>query len=236
VINCAAYTNVDGAERDIAGAMRINRDGALYAAQAAKDCGARMIHVSTDYVFDGKLRRPLREEDPTAPLGVYGQSKLEGEEKIRGMTGLCSSIVRTSWLHGRSGKNFVQTMLRLFAEQPVIKVVNDQFGSPTWTGWLADVLLDLSRMDVHGVLHATCSGETNWYDFTQEILRLVRDQVPTLKVSAIEPQTTAQAARLAQRPAYSVLDCGKLEGLLGRKAMSWQDGLRNHLLELGFKV
>lgn len=233
VINCAAYTNVDAAEDDQSEAFLVNKDGAAIVARAAKEVGARMIHISTDYVFDGRSQVPYLEQDKVNPLNVYGRSKLEGEQEVLEILGEKALIARTAWLHGARGKNFVQTILKLVSEKDHIRVVDDQIGSPTWSGWLAEVLLDLGRTDASGIMHVVCSGSTSWYGFAREILELVRDIVPGVTRLKLEPQTTAEAKRKALRPANSVLNCDKLKMTLGRELMTWQDGLKAHLIELG---
>lgn len=232
IVNSAAYTNVDGAEVNKEEAFAINRDGARFIAEAAKQHDLRMIHISTDYVYDGKGSQPIREDHPTGPLNVYGQSKLEGDQAVLSILGDRGVVVRTSWLHGSRGANFVKTMINLFKEKEELSIVDDQIGSPTWTGWLAEAILDLGRIECNGVIHATCAGEASWLGFAQEILEMVRGEIETSVV--LKPQSTDQAARPADRPHYSTLDCSKLSQLLGREPILWQDGLRYHLIELGF--
>ncbi len=233
VINSAAYTNVDGAETDRENAFRVNSDGARSVAMACKAVGSRMIHVSTDYVFDGSSTRPYSEESQTNPLNVYGASKLGGEHAVMEILGERVLIARTAWLHGARGANFIQTMIKLFSERELIKVVDDQIGSPTWSGWLAETILDLGRANASGIFHTVCSGSTSWFGLACYILGLVRDRIPGGTRVRIEPQTTAEANRKANRPANSVLDCAKLTEVLGRPPIPWQDGVRGHLLELG---
>jgi dTDP-4-dehydrorhamnose reductase len=155
VINSAAYTAVDKAEEEEGRAFAINADGVKNIAQACSDNGIRLIHISTDYVFDGSLGRPLAEEDATNPLSVYGRSKLVGEDYVRSILGDNGVIVRTQALYGSRGVNFVQTMLKLFAEREVLKIVDDQWVSPTWAGWLAEIVLDLVRLPAKGTYHAS---------------------------------------------------------------------------------
>ncbi len=233
VINAAAYTAVDRAEQDREVAFRVNSDGAGHVAQAAAKIGVRVIHVSTDYVFDGRSPRPRVEGDAVSPLGVYGQSKLEGERQVLAAARERGLIVRTAWLHGMRGQNFLGTMLKLFAEKSLVRVVNDQVGSPTWAGWLAEVLLDLTRLEVHGILHATCRGSVSWYEFACAIRDFVLPEWHG-PMATIEPQSTAEAARPAPRPAYSALDCSRLEEILGRPVLEWRDGVREHLKDLGY--
>lgn len=234
VVNCAAYTAVDKAEVEQAEAYKINRDGAAVVARAARDSGARMIHVSTDYVFDGTLDKPIDEEHKPNPINVYGASKLAGEIEVEKILGKRSLIVRTSSLHGQRGENFVHTMVKLFSEREVVKVVNDQWMSATWAGWLAEALLDLGRIDCGGTVHASCAGALTWFDFAAAILEQIKEKNEAARRCKLEATTAAAFARPAKRPTYSVFDCTRLSSLLGRKPISWQDGLRSHLREIGY--
>lgn len=232
IVNCAAYTLVDKAEEENDAAFSINCEGAKNSALAAADCKCRLIHISTDYVFRGDTRAPLKEGDRCDPINVYGQSKLAGENEIRSVYPDRSLILRTSSLYGNKGVNFVRTMLDLFRTKELVKVVDDQYMSPTWAGWLAEVILDLSRLEASGLMHACCEGETNWYGFASLILELSRSRVEASKNLRIEPIPSAQFPRPAARPAYSVLNCDLLTNTLGRRPISWQDGLRFYLKEL----
>jgi dTDP-4-dehydrorhamnose reductase len=210
-INCAAWTDVDGAEEHEDEAMRINRDGARNVAEAA---GA-VLYVSTDYVFDGTKREPYVESDPVNPQTAYGRTKLAGE-RATAEANPRHHVVRTSWLFGAGGKNFVETILRLAGERDVLRVVDDQVGSPTFTGHLAPALVALARTDDFGVHHASAAGSCSWFEFAREILeRSGSDE-------HVEPCTTAEFPRPAERPAYSVLGGGP--GL-----PSWRDGLDAYL-------
>jgi dTDP-4-dehydrorhamnose reductase len=222
VINCAAWTDVDGAETELAGAMAGNAYGPGVLAGAAAGTGARLVHVSTDYVFDGSKREPWLESDPVAPVNAYGRSKLAGEEAVLGAGG-DAAIVRTAWLYGAGGGNFVDTMLRLGAERDEVSVVTDQIGRPTWTGDLAAALVELAeRTGDRGVFHATGSGECSWFDFAVEIFDRARLECRVL------PTTSDAFPRPAARPAYSVLGTERDPGVvLG----SWQDGLQAYLDE-----
>jgi dTDP-4-dehydrorhamnose reductase len=235
IINCAAYTNVDGAEQHPADARAVNVEGVRFIAEAAKRVRARVISISTDYVFDGKKGTPYIETDSTAPLNVYGETKRDGEKILLDTLAENALVVRTSWLHGSRGKNFVQTLIKLFREKDELYVVNDQFGSPTWTGWLAEVVLDLCRIPTSGIVHAACHGITNWHEFASEILQLVCAEIPDCRVKEITPQSSKELKRPAERPAFSVLDCTHLQGMIGRAPMGWREGLRAHLHELGFQ-
>ena len=236
IINCAAYTAVDQAETDREEAFAINATGAANLAWAAKEIGARFIHISTDYVFDGTGKTPLTESSPTGPLNVYGESKLAGEREVLEITRGRAIVLRTSSLHGACGANFVHTMIKLFQEREEISVVQDQIMSATWAGWLAESVLDLCRIPCEGIVHACCSGAISWYEFAQEIHRLVGPQLKNLKTKQIKPCSTAEFPRPAKRPAYSVMNCDKLSALLGRKPITWRDGLRAHLADLGYNL
>jgi dTDP-4-dehydrorhamnose reductase len=233
IINSAAYTAVDKAEVEKDLAFRINCDGARYVAEAAKVQGARFIHMSTDYVFEGSGSIPLTEEDPVGPRSVYGASKRAGEEAVLESYPERSVIIRTSSLHGQKGVNFVHTMLDLFKKRDQLKVVADQMMSPTWAGWLAEVILDLGRLPVSGILHASCAGAVSWYDFAQEILRLSAAKIENPSRIRIDPITAAEFGRPAPRPQYSVFNTDKLTKTIGRPPLTWQLGLKNHLMDIG---
>jgi len=233
VINSAAYTAVDKAEEEQDRAFAINSQGVRNISEACAKTGARLIHISTDYVFDGALGRKLREEDQVNPLGVYGRSKLDGEEFVRSICGELGLVVRTQALYGQKGVNFVHTMLKLFGERDVLKVVNDQYVSPTWAGWLAEVLLDLVRLPATGVLHASCEGVVSWYDFAREIQQLSLSSYEGRPVARLEPTTAAELNRPAKRPTFSAFDTTRLAGVLGRPVMSWQVALSSFLREIG---
>jgi dTDP-4-dehydrorhamnose reductase len=237
IVNCAAYTSVDKAEQDRDPAYRVNRDGVQHLALAAKELKCRVIHISTDYIFDGTVfdgqrQAAITEDTPPNPLNVYGQSKLAGEQALREIIPQQSLILRTSSLHGQKGVNFVHTMLRLFGERQSLKVVNDQFMCPTWAGWLAEVILDLARMECCGVLNACGRGVVSWHGFAQAILERAK---PRLKHEVqIEPISWREYPVAARRPEYSALDCGKLTKLLGREPITWQQGLIRHMTEIGY--
>lgn len=227
ILNFAAYTAVDAAETESELCYRVNRDGAKNCALAAKDVGAKLVHISTDYVFAGKGDVPLDESAPANALSVYGKSKAAGEEACNQVLGGKELIVRTSSLHGRYGANFVHTMLKLFDEGKSVSVVSDQIMSPTWAGFLAEVLLDLLRLPASGVLHVSCKGALSWLDFAKAVAREAGLRPEIL------PTTAEELKRPAPRPSYSVFNLTKLEALLGRPAMEWQKGLINHLKDIG---
>jgi dTDP-4-dehydrorhamnose reductase len=231
VLHLAAWTHVDGAESDPDGARRVNVDGTRHVAAAAREAGARLLVVSTDYVYDGTKQEPYVEDDPVAPLGVYGRTKHEAEEAARA---LCPEVlvVRTAWLYGppapRGGGNFVDTMLRLAAERDRIEVVADQVGCPTHTADLARALRALVERGASGIVHAVGSGRTSWHGFAREILRQAGED-PTKIVET----TTARFARPAPRPARSVLSTARLEALTGLRMQRWQDALADYLERRG---
>lgn len=221
VIHAGAHTDVDGAERNPALAMAINADGTERVARAAAQAGARLIYISTDYVFDGRGVRPYVETDQTNPVSAYGRSKCIGEERA---LACCDNtlVVRTAWLYGRHGKNFVKTILQLAAERPSLRVVADQRGSPTFAEDLAGMLGKLVTHSAKGILHVTNEGDCTWHEFATQIVRLAGSRVP------VEPITTADMPRLAQRPANSVLSLERLHHL-GFRMPSWQDGLQRFM-------
>lgn len=199
VIHAAAYTDVDGAEQEPARALAINVDGTERVARGAARVGARLLYLSTDYVFDGFKGLPYVESDEPNPLNVYGRSKLEGER--RALTS-CSNtlVIRTAWLYGAHGKNFVKTIMRVAMEQSELRVVADQRGCPTNARDLAEALKKMLTLDIRGIVHATGSGDCSWYEFACAIVSALGSQ------TAVRPISTAEAGRPAVRPAYSVLD------------------------------
>ena len=220
VIHTAAYTDVDGAEAHPDLAFAVNARGSRHVAEGAARVGARLIAVSTDYVYDGAKPTPYREDDATAPLGVYGRSKLEGErEMLKVLDG--TLILRTAWLYGR-GKNFVETILRLAAERDELRVVDDQVGSPTSASDLASAIVSLLAKPCAGVYHAVNSGTCSWYVFAREILALSGLE------RRVVPISSAELKRPAPRPANSVLDCSKLRSL-GITMRPWREALVDYL-------
>jgi dTDP-4-dehydrorhamnose reductase len=219
VVNCAAYTNVDAAEEDEATAELVNANAAGNLARACAACGARLVHVSTDYVFDGSKREPWLESDPVAPLGAYGRTKLHGEQRVA--AGLADhAIVRTAWLFGPHGPNFVSTMLRLASERDEVSVVTDQIGSPTFAGHLAPALVDMAERADTGIFHAAGAGSCSWYELTLEAFDVAG------VVCRVLPTTAERFARPAPRPAYSVLGSEREHPIV---LAPWQDGVRAHL-------
>lgn len=208
VINCAAYTDVDGAESDERAAHAVNADGPAMLAEACAESGARLVHISTDYVFSGKADRPYRVDDSMLPIGVYGKTKAEGERAVAEASRR-NLIVRTSWLYAPWAKNFVRTMAALTRDKDSLKVVDDQRGTPTSAEHLADVIVLLLRGDARGVFHATDGGECTWYEFACAI----RDGLG--HACEIAPCTTDEFPRPAPRPAYSVLNVRETEEVVG---------------------
>ncbi len=217
ILHAGAYTNVDGAEREPDRALAVNAQGTTCVARAAATLNARLIYISTDYVFDGTQATPYREEDVPHPINVYGQSKRAGE--IAALTACPNTlVVRSAWLYGHAGNNFVKTIMRLAGEKPFLDVVGDQRGCPTNADDLALALKDLLANDLRGICHVTNTGECTWHEFAEAIVSLMDLSTP------VRPITTAQAGRLARRPAYSVLAQGRL-GTVRALLPHWQDAL-----------
>jgi len=234
VINGAAYTAVDKAESDPKTAFAVNRDGPAYLAEACSHYNLPLIHVSTDYVFDGRKAGPYMEDDHVAPLGVYGESKWAGEVAVR--EGCARHVIlRTSWIHGIHGSNFVKTMLRLGQDHDQIGVVDDQYGSPTFAGDLAEAVIIVSRFMIDGTLppngigtfHCTGSGVTTWCGFARKIFKITKPKV--IKVPVIKAITTAAYPTMAARPKNSALDCEKLAVVYGISLRPWEEALSDML-------
>ena len=230
VINCSAYTAVDKAESDQQLAFAVNRDGPGHLADACSKRGIPLVHISTDYVFDGQSSRPYREDDEANPIGVYARSKWEGEEEVRRRLDK-HIIVRTSWLFGFHGNNFVKTILRLAGERDQLKVVNDQKGCPTWTGHLAEALTQIAvriRGNINdtpwGNYHYCGQGATTWFQFAAEIVEEARRR-KELRVSQISAIPTSEYPTPAKRPMNSALDCSKIREDFGIYPRPWREGL-----------
>lgn len=221
VVNCAAFTAVDAAERQEAAALAVNGTAVTNVARAADAAGVLLLQLSTDYVFDGKADRPYREGDPAKPISAYGRTKLAGERATE--LARRHLIVRTAWLFG-DGSNFVASIRRqLDAGTKTLRVVSDQRGCPTYAVDLADTLLRLLTTSAQGVIHAVNAGNATWFEFAQEIVRQLGSDVEVVPIS------TADAARQAPRPAVAVLDTSELRRILGSELPPWQDALRRYL-------
>lgn len=229
IVNCAAYTQVDRAEDDAEAACAVNALGAGNLAEAAQANKALLIHVSTDYVFGGGGNTPRSEDDATHPLGVYGRTKLEGEQLIQ-RSGCRHLIIRTAWLYSRHGSNFVKTMCRLLHEKEAIKVVFDQVGTPTYAGDLADAIMSIirsvPRADQEGIYHYSNEGVCSWYDFAVAIADAIGSNC------AITPCRSSDFPSKVTRPAYSVLDKSKIRRTFGLHIPHWQQSLRRLLSTL----
>lgn len=234
IINAAAYTAVDKAEADKERAFAVNRDGPGHLAAACAARGIPLVHISTDYVFDGAAKAPYLEEDFTAPIGVYGDSKLAGEAAVRAFLDR-HVIVRTAWVYGVHGHNFVKTMLRLGRERDVLRVVDDQRGSPTFASDLADALIVLARRligetlpdEAYGTFHYTGGGAVSWHGFAEKIFDLAAPDLG--RRPKVEPIATAEYPTPARRPANSVLDCRKIARIHGIMQRPWEDALAEML-------
>src|SRR3954464_5047201 len=223
IVLSAAYTDVDGCEINPTLAPAVNTQGGANVAKAAANSHAKLLFVSTDYVFDGKKNAPYEANDPRRPINAYGKSKADAEEKILGiLPGAC--IVRTSWLFGPGGKCFPDTILKLAANRPEIEVVNDQRGCPTYTYDLADSIIKLCRADAKGIVHGTNHGVCTWYDFATEILRQSGSK------AAVRPTTSDKFIRPAPRPSYSVLSDASLSAY-GIQMRAWQETVPDYLRE-----
>lgn len=226
IINCAAYTAVDRAESEYELAEKLNADGPRNIARLAKHIGAKLIHISTDYVFDGNADTPRSEDMEINPIGVYGVTKTHGEKAIAEETDEFY-IIRTAWLYGWAGKNFVYTMIRAMNTHDSVKVVSDQKGSPTFAGDLAAVIVKIIKSDApYGIYHCTDLGETSWWDFTNEIKRQgIECGWITNRGCTVNPCTTEEYPTPAKRPAYSVLSKDKIQKTLGIKLPDWRESL-----------
>lgn len=242
IVNAAAYTAVDKAESEPDAAHRINAEAVGVLAEEARAMGIGLVHYSTDYVFSGLADRPYVEDDPTDPLGAYGRSKLAGEEAIRA-AGVPHLILRTAWVYGRRGQNFLLTMLRLMREREQLGIVVDQFGAPTWSRLIAEataLMLASSRSDgrlklgdVSGTYHLTCQGQTSWHGFAEAIRKIGLERGLLDGTTAnLKPITTSEYPTPARRPGYSVLSNRKLQDRFGLMLPDWRDALDLCLAEI----
>jgi len=229
VINASAYTNVDMAETEPKMAYTVNSDGPANLAVSCDKNRIPIIHISTDYVFDGSKGQPYAESDPVSPLGIYGKSKEKGESKLRSVLKQ-HIILRTSWLYSAYGNNFVKTMLKLGKEKEIIKVVSDQYGCPTCAADLAEAVVDISKQITQnfkiawGTYHYCGLGITTWHEFAKAIFEIA-SQYQNYKVSSVEAITTAQYPTKTKRPAFSALDCGLFKKHFGINIKPWQESL-----------
>ena len=233
VINAAAYTAVDKAEEEVDRAYKVNVEGAANIARAVEDCSARLIHISTDFVFDGTGTKPYLPGDEPKPSGVYGASKLQGERAVMAETSGRAVILRTAWIYSVHGSNFVKTMLRLMAEREELGVVDDQVGTPTWAKELAKTIwLIAGKTDMQGTYHWTDDGKASWYDFALAIQEEAYGLGLLQKTIPIKPIKTEEYPTPARRPAYSVLDKTSTLEALDCKASHWRESLIKMLIEL----
>lgn len=232
IVNCAAYTNVDGCETNGDHAFKVNGDGPGYLAEAALELDAALVHISTDYVFPGDKTEPYVEGDPTGPVSAYGRSKRAGEQAIVS-SGLAKYfILRTSWLYGPGGNNFVETILRLAREREELRIVADQQGSPTYTGDLAKAIFSLlasaKEKPIYGLYHFSNTGSCTWYEFADRIVSLARSNNLPVKVDSLQPIRTEEYPLPAKRPAYSVFSKTKYEEVTGQTPPHWHDSLMSY--------
>lgn len=230
IINCAAYTNVDGAEENKVLALNINKEGARNLSVAAKNINAKMVYISTDYVFDGEKTSPYFEEEEPNPLNVYGDTKFKGEEAV---TANAASylIIRTSWLYGAGGHNFVKTIEEASKKKEELKVVNDQTGTPTFTKDLSEAIINLIEEDKNGIYNFSNEGETSWYGFAKEIVELLKEKNIELKVKEVLPIPTSEFPLPAKRPSYSVLSKEKYKKDTNKEVPFWKDSLKRYFEE-----
>ena len=230
VVNAAGYTAVDRAEADSAAARAVNEEGARHLAEAAAEIGARMLHFSTDYVFDGSQGRPYTPDDRPNPVNIYGMSKLAGERAVLGTLGDRAVVVRTAWVYAAAGHNFLRTMSRLLDQREQVTVVSDQYGTPTSAPSVARATWALvDRPEVHGVAHWTDGGVASWYDFAVAIREDSLAMGLLRRAAEILPITTAEYPTPARRPGYSVLDCSAAQAALGTAPHHWRAELRHVL-------
>lgn len=223
VINVAAYTDVDGCELHEEKAFAINAEGMRHVALGAKRCGAKAVYLSTDYIFDGKKGKPYLEDDPPHPMNVYGRSKLKGEQYVQELV-KDALVVRTQWLYGKYGNNFVASILRQAREKEVLSVVNDQIGSPTYTVDLSKAISLLIQREARGIFHVANSNLCTWYDYAQRILTL-----SGIKGVKVLPISSKELNRPAPRPSYSALDTQKLKREAGMTLRPWFEALEDYL-------
>ena len=223
VINLAAYTDVDACEANRDEAFQVNAEGMRHIAMAAKSCGAKVVYLSTDYVFDGKKKEPYLESDPPNPLNIYGRTKLKGEEYLQEQV-RDHLIIRTQWLYGKHGKNFVSSILRQAREKQTLTIVNDQTGSPTYTVDLSKAIRTLIQHNSRGIFHVANREVCTWYAFGQAILKFSR-----IEGVSLIPISSKELSRRAVRPSYSILNTEKLRRETGMSLRSWPEALKEYL-------
>jgi dTDP-4-dehydrorhamnose reductase len=236
VVNCAAYTQVDKAESDPETALAVNCDGPANLARAAKKHRAGLVHISTDFVFSGDQGRPYRPGDMPDPKSVYGKTKLAGERAVLDILGKEALIIRTAWLYGSHGNNFVKTMLRLMREKESLRVVDDQIGTPCWARGLAGAVWAAAANGLKGIFHWTDAGVASWYDFAVAIQEEALAAGLLDRSIPIHPVPTSEYPTPARRPAYSVLDKKDLVAAAGIPLVHWRCQLRRMLRELGHQI
>jgi dTDP-4-dehydrorhamnose reductase len=222
VVNAAAFTNVDACEREVEQATAVNAHGPGHIAAACHQVGAKMVHFSTDFIFDGLSTRPYRIDDPPGPISVYGRSKWEGEQAVRAAADR-HLIIRTSWLFGPFGRNFVEAILTKARAGGPFRVVMDQIGRPTLSAHLSEAVVNLLDLDAEGTFHFANEGQCSWFEFARAVLRQTGMNIP------VEPITTAESGRLARRPAYSVLDLTRYVETTGRSPAPWPEAVEHYL-------
>jgi dTDP-4-dehydrorhamnose reductase len=231
VINCAAYTKVDMAEQEREEAFIINRDAVKALAEGVRNTKGRVLHISTNFIFDGERSHPYSEEDKPNPIGVYGASKLAGEEAVLDVLPE-ATIVRTAWVYGVHGNNFVKTMLKLAAERDEIRVVDDQIGTPTWTRDISQAILNLVNSKASGIYNFTNEGVASWYDLADAVIKNAKRLGMPINVKKVTPIPGNEYTTLAQRPHYSVLSKIKIRGVHNYEIPHWRESLVNMLSEL----
>ena len=237
IINTAAYTAVDKAEDDRETCYNVNSNGVRNLAKISKKIDAMLVHISTDYVFDGSLNRPLKEDDETHPLNVYGETKLVGENQVKSVMEDNYLILRTSSVHGQYGANFVKTMIKLLNEKEELNVVNDQIMSPTYAGFLAETIIELVEKGANTeIYNVSNSGAISWYEFSLKIKEYLAKNDPRLNNVKINPCTSDAFPRPAKRPKFSAFNLEKVENFLGHKLQTWQEGLKSHLKDLKYVI
>ena len=231
LINCAAYTQVDRAEEEPELAQATNTRSLEYLAKSCQELQIKLVHLSTDFVFDGTACQPYQETDRPHPISVYGQTKYEGEQNVQAYApnGL---IVRTAWLFGQHGNNFVKTMLHLAQNQSQLRIIHDQIGSPTWTIHLADALIQLINQNTTGIVHFSSAGQCSWYEFARFTIERAFQLGMLSQIPRIEPIKTSEYPLPAKRPAYSVLACTRYQKLTSAPLPQWKSGVRAVLDQL----